>query len=46
MKERLAATQRYKVEERTKAISQDVFILPRRKASIRLRPVQQNEETS
>jgi hypothetical protein len=34
MKERLAATQRYKVEERPKAISQDVFTLPRRKASI------------
>ena len=45
-KGRLTATQRYKAEERTKAISHDVFILLRRKAPIWLRPAQQNEETS
>jgi hypothetical protein len=46
MKGMLAATQRYKVEERSKAISHDVFILPRRNASIWLRLAQQNEEIS
>ena len=34
----LTTKQRFKVEERPKAISHDVFILPRIEASIRLRP--------